>query len=79
MIEKEKLLAKLKGQINNDERLISIYSDHIRNSMVHSPLRKEVVAEISSMLQKRKELSAVHAITRKKLVELIVNSDRDVY
>jgi len=79
MIEKEKLLAKLRGQINNDERLISIYSDHIRNSMRHSPLRKEVVAQITSMLQKRKEVSAAHEAARKKLVETIAKSDRDVY
>ncbi len=79
MIQKDKLIEKLKAETRKDERLISVYSDHIRNSMVHSPLRKEVVVEITNMLQKRKEVSVAHEAARNKLVESIINSDRDVY
>lgn len=79
MIEKDRLIERLKAETRRDERLISIYSDHIRNSMVHSSLRKEVITEIANMLQKRKEVSAAHEAARNRLVESIVNSDRDVY
>jgi len=79
VIKKDTLIEKLKEEMIRDGYLISIYSNHIRNAIKHSTLKKEVMEAILDALQKRKEVSDSHEVIINKLVESISNNDRDVY
>lgn len=79
MIEKKELIKKLGDSIKTEESLIAIYSDHLKNAVTYSSIKKAVASEIVENLEKLKGDCVGHKMMIKNLIDSISKSEKDVY